>query len=126
MVACNLLNDYEAAIVDVLHAEYGRLLGCSAVQSGRSLPTFQRCGLPPSSGIALMEAARTSETLVNFYQTTQRYNPEDSHLCTHRCENIKSYVLHADSASDINCSDDESEQEMVISDNIHAENVSAN
>jgi hypothetical protein len=25
-----------------------------------------------------MEAARTSETLVNFYQTTQRYNPEDS------------------------------------------------
>jgi hypothetical protein len=31
--------------------------------------------------IALMtEAARTSETLVNFYQTTRRYNPEDSHL----------------------------------------------
>jgi hypothetical protein len=27
-----------------------------------------------------MEAARTSETLVNFYQTTQCYNPEDSHL----------------------------------------------
>jgi hypothetical protein len=32
--------------------------------------------------IALMmeAAARTSETLVNFYQTTRRYNPEDSHL----------------------------------------------
>jgi hypothetical protein len=29
----------------------------------------------------MMEAARTSETLVNFYQTTWRYNPEDSHLC---------------------------------------------
>jgi hypothetical protein len=28
----------------------------------------------------LMEAARTCETLVNFYQTTRRYNPEDSHL----------------------------------------------
>jgi hypothetical protein len=28
----------------------------------------------------MMEAARTSETLVNFYQTTQSYNPEDSHL----------------------------------------------
>jgi hypothetical protein len=27
-----------------------------------------------------MEAARTSETLVNFYQTTRLYNPEDSHL----------------------------------------------
>jgi hypothetical protein len=25
-------------------------------------------------------SARTSETLVNFYQTTRRYNPEDSHL----------------------------------------------
>jgi hypothetical protein len=28
----------------------------------------------------MMEAARTSETLLNFYQTTQRYSPEDSHL----------------------------------------------
>jgi hypothetical protein len=28
----------------------------------------------------LMEAARTSETLVKFYQTTRYYNPEDSHL----------------------------------------------
>jgi hypothetical protein len=28
----------------------------------------------------MMEAARTSETLVNFYQTTQCYNPEDSNL----------------------------------------------
>jgi hypothetical protein len=28
----------------------------------------------------MMEAARTSETLVNVYQTTRCYNPEDSHL----------------------------------------------
>jgi hypothetical protein len=28
----------------------------------------------------MMEAVRTSETLVNFYQTTRHYNPEDSHL----------------------------------------------
>jgi hypothetical protein len=40
----------------------------------------------------MMEAARTSETLVNFYQTTRRYNPESSHLRTHRSENLKSYV----------------------------------
>jgi hypothetical protein len=28
----------------------------------------------------MMEAARTSETLVIFYQTALRYNPEDRHL----------------------------------------------
>jgi hypothetical protein len=38
--------------------------------------------LAPSIIIALMmETARTSETLVNIYQTTRHYNPEDSHLC---------------------------------------------
>jgi hypothetical protein len=30
----------------------------------------------------MMEAARTSETLVNFYKTTRCCNPEDSHLRT--------------------------------------------
>jgi hypothetical protein len=39
----------------------------------------------------MMEAAGISETLVNFYQTTRRYNPEDSHLRSHRRENLKSY-----------------------------------
>jgi hypothetical protein len=33
----------------------------------------------------------TSETLVNFYQTTRCNNPEDSHLHTHRCESLKSH-----------------------------------
>jgi hypothetical protein len=40
----------------------------------------------------MMEAARTSETLVNFYQTTRCCNPEDSNLHTHRRENLKSYI----------------------------------
>jgi hypothetical protein len=35
-------------------------------------------------------------------------------------------VLHADFDSDIVYSGDESEQEMVINDNIHVENVSVN
>jgi hypothetical protein len=39
----------------------------------------------------MMEAARTSETLENFYQTTRRYNPEDSHLRTRRRESLKSF-----------------------------------
>jgi hypothetical protein len=41
----------------------------------------------------MMGTAKTSETLVNFYQTTLRYNPEDSHLYTHRRENLKSYKI---------------------------------
>jgi hypothetical protein len=43
----------------------------------------------------MMEAAKTSETLVNFYQTTRRYNLEDSHLRTHRSDNLKSYYFCA-------------------------------
>jgi hypothetical protein len=39
----------------------------------------------------MMEAASTSKTLVNSYQTTRCYNPEGSHLRTRRCENLKSY-----------------------------------
>jgi hypothetical protein len=55
------------------------------VYSGRSLPTF----------IALMlEAASTSETSVNFYQTTRRYNPEDSNLHTRRREHLKYYFVY--------------------------------
>jgi hypothetical protein len=42
----------------------------------------------------MMEAARAFETLLNFYQTTQRYNPEDSQLRTHRRENLNSYYLY--------------------------------
>jgi hypothetical protein len=28
----------------------------------------------------MVEAAKTSETLINFYQTARRYNPADIHL----------------------------------------------
>jgi hypothetical protein len=34
--------------------------------------------------------SKTSEMSVNFYQTTRRNNPEDSHLHTRRRENPKS------------------------------------
>jgi hypothetical protein len=40
----------------------------------------------------MMEEGRTSETLVNFYQSTRRYNPEASHLRVHRRENFKSCI----------------------------------
>jgi hypothetical protein len=41
--------------------------------------------------IAQVEAASTSETSENFYQTTWRNNPEDSHLHTRSRENLKSH-----------------------------------
>jgi hypothetical protein len=82
--------------------EDGCLLSCNAVEPVRSLPTFKRYLLPPSSVrrvntkdelfVALMtEAVSTSETSVNFYQTTLRTNSEDSHLRTRRRENLKSH-----------------------------------
>jgi hypothetical protein len=39
----------------------------------------------------MMEAASTSETLVNFYQTTRRNIPGESHLRTRRPKNLKSH-----------------------------------
>jgi hypothetical protein len=41
--------------------------------------------------IRAIKAASTSETSVNFYQTTRRYNPEDNHIHTRRRENLTSY-----------------------------------
>jgi hypothetical protein len=45
------------------------------------------------SGITrtMMEAVSTSKTSLNFYQTTRRSIPEDSHLHTRRCKNLKSH-----------------------------------
>jgi hypothetical protein len=39
----------------------------------------------------MMEAASTSETLVNFYQTTRRNYSEDNNLHTRHRENLKSH-----------------------------------
>jgi hypothetical protein len=44
--------------------------------------------------IALMiEAASAPETSVNFYQTTRRNIPQESHLHTFRRENLKSHTV---------------------------------
>jgi hypothetical protein len=38
------------------------------------------CGMQAKAFALMMEAVRTSETSVNSYQSTWRYNPEDGHL----------------------------------------------
>jgi hypothetical protein len=42
----------------------------------------------------MMEVAITSDTSLNFYQTTRRNNSEDSHLHTRRRENLKSHEFN--------------------------------
>jgi hypothetical protein len=49
------------------------------------------------SDVALMmEAVSISETSVNFYETTRRNIPEDSHLHTCSRENLKSHDIFLD------------------------------
>jgi hypothetical protein len=45
----------------------------------------------------MMEAASSSETSVNSYQTTQRDNPKESHLHTRSRENLKSHFTRISS-----------------------------
>jgi hypothetical protein len=52
----------------------------------RKLVTFE-------GGCLLMEVTSTSETSANFYQTTRRNIPEDSHLHTRYCENLKYHLV---------------------------------
>jgi hypothetical protein len=76
--------------------EDGCLLGCGAVFFGKILKNllcaFWRQYQYHLCIALMMEAASISETLVNFYQTTRRYNPEDSHLRSHRREKHKFYL----------------------------------
>jgi hypothetical protein len=54
-----------------LKYEDGCLLGCSAVLSGGSLPTFP--SVIRATITLMMEAASTSETSVNLYQKTATF-----------------------------------------------------
>jgi hypothetical protein len=61
--------------------ENDSLLGCYTVLSHISWPTFQRFVLPVSIAL-MMEALRTSETSVIFYETTRCNIPECCYLET--------------------------------------------
>jgi hypothetical protein len=48
-----------------------------------------------------LEAVLSSETLVNFHQTTRCYIPEDSTRHSHHFENLKSNTLNLRSSLDV-------------------------
>jgi hypothetical protein len=50
----------------------------------------------------MMAAANTSETSVNFYQTTWHNNSEDSHLHTRHRENLKCHNIEIDETPHVN------------------------
>jgi hypothetical protein len=56
-------------------------------------PLLFFCTILKMADALMMEAASTSETSVNLYQTARHHIPEDSHLHTRRCENLKSYLF---------------------------------
>jgi hypothetical protein len=58
---------------------------CLALAQDSALSFFWVVGWRGLLMALMMEAARTSETLVNFYQTAWRYNPEDSHVRASLC-----------------------------------------
>jgi hypothetical protein len=42
--------------------------------------------------VLMMEAVSSSEMSINIHKTTWHYIPEDSHLHTYHCENLKSHT----------------------------------
>jgi hypothetical protein len=48
-----------------------------------------------------MKGASTSKTSVNFYQTTRRNNPEDSHLHTRRRKKLKCHSFEKFAATQL-------------------------
>jgi hypothetical protein len=56
---------------------------CSLLEVYQSVRNF------PCIIALMMEVASATERLANFYQSTRRCKPEDSHLYTHCLENLK-------------------------------------
>jgi hypothetical protein len=78
-ISLNSLNEGKISGFHGDEYEDGCLLGCCAVVGQKLTDVLEE--LTASVIIALMmEAASTSETSVNFYQTTQRNIPEDGRL----------------------------------------------
>jgi hypothetical protein len=61
------------------------------LEHGKEPSGFIKGGkFPLASVIRVMVAVRISETLIKLNQSTQHYNLEDSYICIHRRENLRS------------------------------------
>jgi hypothetical protein len=95
------------------HILHSTLKGTKEVVKMAVFPVLEHCSLvqfypcltgnfrPHYQGKAwlitlMMDATSTSETSVNFYHTARRNNPEGSHLCIRRFENLRSHLGKSD------------------------------
>jgi hypothetical protein len=94
-------NYYVLPFRSMLRSALGRL--CSALSPYRMRPCLPCWWRWLSSGMLrrvvswkltlMMEAVSTSETSVNFYETTWRHLQEDGHFHTRCCGNLKNSLL---------------------------------
>jgi hypothetical protein len=86
--------EFKLGIVDreLRLTNYGCLMKCSAVYSGRDWWTFQWCLLRPSGRWLMMVVVCTSETSVSFYHNITRDIPEGV-FHARRLDNVKSHQV---------------------------------
>jgi hypothetical protein len=65
-----------------------------------------------------MEAARTSETVISYHNTTRRHKPEDFDLKYHRRESLKTRVMLK--STSVNCVKNKSKKIVTV--NINCQN----
>jgi hypothetical protein len=72
-------------------SEWRCRLGRCAVKSGRSLPTFQRCLLPPSSGpdYTAQHHRRQSSSLSPSWETEMSVKLSGLHFCKKQCSQFR-------------------------------------
>jgi hypothetical protein len=74
------VNNILSARLEVLTAVITKMAVFWVVAPCSVVEVYQHFRSPCCLIALMMEAVRTSETMVNLYQTTWRYNPEDNHL----------------------------------------------
>jgi hypothetical protein len=91
-VLCGRLCYFEKVTRKPVKDDLWDLAPCSLVETGQCFRGAY-CLHDQDDESWMTEVVSTSEMSANFYETIWCYIPEDSHLHTHRCENLKSQNL---------------------------------